>query len=258
MARVLVTGGAGGLGSKLTPLLAAAGHEVVASSRKEREDRDGVHYVRADLTTGENLTEAVASARPEVVINLASSPFRKTWDTDVEGATRIAEAARARPELRHFIHVGIVGDDQISLGYYKAKAEAERRLRSMDGLPLTVQRATQFHTLIGEPLLKLRWAPVLPLATSLRFQTVDVGEVAQRIASLVDAEPAGGRIEDMGGPRVMTLGEMAKIAGVRAIPVGMPGRVAQGFKQGLNTCPDGFLGRVTFEEWVAARRAAED
>jgi uncharacterized protein YbjT (DUF2867 family) len=197
----------------------------------------------------------MASARPETVVNLVSNPLRKTWQTDVEGAEKLAKAALASGELRHFLHVGIVGDDLIPFGYYKAKAAAEKRLLAIPDLPLTVQRATQFHTLIGTPLLKLRWAPVFPLAKSLRFQTVDVDEVAARVASLLGAEPAGGRAEDMGGPKVMTLGEMAKIAGVRAIPAWLPGKVADGFKRGLNTCPDGLLGTVTFEEWVERQRS---
>ena len=258
MTRVLVSGGAGGLGRSLTPILVEAGHEVVVSSRKERQGRHGIRYVRADLASGDNLGEALSSVQPEVVINLASSPFRKTWETDAVGSRRLAEAAAAGDQLRHFIHVGIVGDDLIPFRYYKAKAAAERGLTAMPGLPLTVQRATQFHTLIGVPLLKLRWAPVVPIARSLRFQTVDVGEVAERVASLVDAEPANGRAQDMGGPTVMTLGEMATIAGVRTVPALLPGRVAAGFKQGLNTCPDGYLGKVTFEDWVAAQKARRD
>lgn len=77
------------------------------------------------------------------------------------------------------------------------------------------------------------------------------------MAGLVDAEPANGRAQDMGGPAVMTLGEMAKVAGVRTVPAFLPGRVAASFKQGLNTCPDGHLGQVTFQDWVTAQKARD-
>lgn len=46
--RVLVLGGTGAMGVHVTGLLAAAGHEVVVTSRRGREPREGVEYVRGD------------------------------------------------------------------------------------------------------------------------------------------------------------------------------------------------------------------
>jgi UDP-glucose 4-epimerase len=82
MGRVLVTGGAGFIGSNLTDRLLADGHEVtvvddlstgkLANLTRARRDPDlPLHFVRLDITS-DALDSAVARARPEVVVHLAA------------------------------------------------------------------------------------------------------------------------------------------------------------------------------------------
>jgi uncharacterized protein YbjT (DUF2867 family) len=252
--RVLVTGGAGGLASELTPRLQAAGHEVTVLSRRENLRLPvGVAALRANQASGEGLEDALKAAAAEVVINCATNARRPR--EDVEGGRRLAEAALAEGSLRHFIHVGIVGDDLMPgpFSYYVAKADTEKALRETACLPLTVQRATQFHTLIGGPLLWLkRWPwPFLFLPRDWKFQVIDTAEVAERLVQLAGAEPVNGRAPDMGGPEVRTLGELIEIAGLkRVLTLPTFGKTASGFKEGLNTCPDQAVGKITFAEWV--------
>ena len=71
--KVFVAGGTGAIGSQLVPQLAAAGHEVVATSRSakgaEAVQRLGAEPAIADGLDEQAMTEAVRRAQPEVVIH---------------------------------------------------------------------------------------------------------------------------------------------------------------------------------------------
>ena len=76
---------------------------------------------------------------------------------------------------------------------------------------------------------------------------------------MVAAGPRG-RLPDLGGPEVLTAGEMAHawlmLRGMhrRLFPLHVPGKVAQGFRCGYNTCPDQPVhGRITWTEWVQSK-----
>ena len=53
--RVLVTGGAGRVGSAAIRRLVQAGHEVTMCGRSEKQDEGGARYVRCDITDAESL-----------------------------------------------------------------------------------------------------------------------------------------------------------------------------------------------------------
>ncbi len=60
MAKVLITGGTGGLGSELVPRFAASGYHVRIMSRRPAPATAQQQWAQADLATGEGLAEAVA------------------------------------------------------------------------------------------------------------------------------------------------------------------------------------------------------
>lgn len=74
MSRVLVTGGSGFVGSAVSRVLAAQGHEVVAVTRQQQKPPElpGVRFVRADLLDRASLTSCLASAPVDVVCHLAA------------------------------------------------------------------------------------------------------------------------------------------------------------------------------------------
>ncbi|MCH7618037.1 MAG: NAD(P)H-binding protein [Chloroflexi bacterium] len=253
MTRILVTGGAGGLGSELVPRLRAAGHDVrIGSSRRQPDDlASGLEWAQGDLLSGEGLAESVAGI--ETIVHCASSPFKKTWETDVGGTKRLLEAAKAAG-VGHFYFISIVGVDRMTLPYYKAKYAAEKAIEA-SGIPFTILRATQFHTLL-DAFMRQRFkrGPFLFLPGAAKFQLIDTSEVVARMAETVEKGPSG-RLPDIGGPEVLTGAEIAKpwlkVSGVRVIRVPVPalGPIGQ-LAKGLGCCPENKFGVITWAQWL--------
>ncbi len=253
MTRILVTGGAGGLGSELVPMLRTAGHDVrIGSSRPRPQDlSSGLEWAQGDLLTGDGVAESVAGV--ETIVHCASSPFKKTWETDVEGTKRLLDAAKAAG-VGHFYYISIVGVDRMTLAYYKAKYAAEQAIEA-SAVPFTILRATQFHTLLDAFLRQLfKRGPFLFVPGAAKFQLIDVSEVAARMAETVADGPSG-RLPDIGGPEVLTGAEIAKpwleVSGVRAIRIPVPALgPASEMAKGLNCCPENKFGTITWAQWL--------
>ena len=260
MTATLVTGGTGGLGSELVERLVKKDHAVRIMSRRAAPASGGLmtEWAKANLLSGSGLAAAVDGI--ECVAHCASSPFRKTKEADVDGTQLLLDACKAAG-VKHFLYISIVGIDKVPNPYYKHKVAAEQIIEAA-GVPYTILRATQFHTLIdrffSDALLRF---PVGAVPGSFKFQTIDTGEVADRMAELVEAGP-GGRVEDIGGPEVLNAGDMArswaKARGQRKIILPMPafGKIASGFKQALNCCPDNKYGKITWQQYLDAKYGA--
>jgi uncharacterized protein YbjT (DUF2867 family) len=246
--KLLITGGTGTLGRHFVRQAAAAGHDVRVLTRRAEAARD---HVRGDLGSGDGLD--VATTGVDTVVHLASNP-RQANAVDVDGTLHLLAAA-TRAGVGHFIYISIVGVDAIPYSYYLRKLEAERLVQS-SGLPYSIVRATQFHSLIDRLLTSLARVPfVMPLPAGFQFQSVAEAEVAGRLLRCVQEGPLN-RPTSFGGPQVMRLEAMAYAwRAVRkrlkpAVGVPVPGRVADGFRRGMNTAPGGERGRTRWSEWL--------
>lgn len=243
MSTVPVTGGTGTLGSKVVARLREGGADVRVLSRRPGR---GTHV--GDLTTGEGL--ATAAAGVELVVHAASDTHR-FGRADLEQTKQLLGAVSS---ARHVLYVSIVGVDQIPYAYYRRKLACEVLFEASD-VPYTIARATQFHELIAMVLRFAERLPVAPLPLDFRFQPVAADDVAAHLAALVSAEPLG-RAPDFGGPEVLSLAELIETwRHVRHRPrstLRLPfrGRVAQGFREGRNTCPHGATGSQTWKDFV--------
>jgi len=79
--RVFVAGASGAIGRTLVPKLVAAGHEVTGTTRSEKRAEAiraaGAHAAVVDVFDADRLREAVAAARPDVLVHeLTSLPDR--------------------------------------------------------------------------------------------------------------------------------------------------------------------------------------
>jgi UDP-glucose 4-epimerase len=119
MMKILVTGGAGFIGSNLVPHLAGAGHDVVvldnlSVGREAPFFPSAVKFRHGDFLHGPTLAECLAGV--DVVVHLAAmsgvmdsiaDPARCFAD-NAEGTFRLLEAAR-RAEIKHFVNASTGG-----------------------------------------------------------------------------------------------------------------------------------------------------
>ncbi|MFI7009746.1 SDR family oxidoreductase [Streptomyces sp. NPDC050145] len=242
MTTILVTGGTGTLGRLVDERLSAAGHEVRVLSRHARP------YAVDLREGGPALDRAVDGA--DVIVHCASSPR----GGDEKAAARLIEAAR-RAGVPHLLYISIVGVDRVPLRYYREKRSVERMIEE-SGLGWTVLRATQFHELVRDVLAGAARLPVMLLPAGVGDQPVAVAEVAERLAELAVAGPAG-RVPDMGGPEVRSLAEWGRAylaaVGKRRVILSVPlfGRTYREFRAGGHLAPERAVGHGTFEDFLA-------
>ncbi|NGN68326.1 SDR family oxidoreductase [Streptomyces sp. A7024] len=249
---ILVTGATGTLGRPLVERLVAADAPVRVLSRRPRPAGDERPYAWAvgDLKQGTGLDAAVAGAG--VIVHCATDARNDT------AATRRLLAAAKRAGSPHFVYISIVGVDRVPLPYYRSKLAIERLVED-SGLPWTVLRTTQFHDLAAKVTDVQRRLPFVLVPGGLRIQPIEVTEVAERLAELARG-PAVGRVADMGGPQVLGARETAaavlRAAGRRRplLPVRLPGRIYRAFREGGHLAPEHAVGKVSFAEYLAARR----
>lgn len=254
--QVLVTGGTGVIGRALVDALRERDAGVRVLSRRPPPDAavPGVNYVHGDLDTGAGLAAAVADV--DVIAHCATAADYRRPERDVAQARQLlAAVGDARP---HLLYISIVGVDRIRFSYYRAKLATERLIAS-SGLPWTTLRTTQFHDLVLLFLMLLARPPVMVVPRGFQVQPVDVRDVADRMATLALAEPAG-RVPDLGGPRVESMTELARsylrARGLRRplLRMPMPGRMAADFRAGRHLLgSDGVRGTRTFADYLRER-----
>ncbi|MGB3324934.1 MAG: NAD(P)H-binding protein [Mycolicibacterium fortuitum] len=247
---VLVTGASGTLGHHVVPEATEAGHQVRALSRRERVGYTGVHWYQADLLSPDGLDAALDGV--DAVIHCAT---QAAGSKDVRAARNLIEAVR-RKGVGHLIYVSIVGIDDIPLPYYKTKLRVEQALE-MSGVGHTILRATQFHELIEKTFSTQRFSPLLWTLRGVRFQPIDTRDVAARLVSLIDSEPAG-RAADIGGPSVHSHSELGQMylsahnSVRRVASFTLPGRIVAGYRSGANLTPKNAVDGVSFQDYLGS------
>lgn len=240
---ILVTGGTGTLGALVVERLRAAGHTVRVLSRSTRP---GV--VTGDLRRDVGVAEAVAGV--DVIVHCA------TGRNDVLSTKNLVRAALASG-IPHLVYISIVGVDRIPFFYYRQKLRSEAVI-SGSGLPFTILRATQFHTLIARIFDAQRRLPLL-VVPAVSVQPVEVSEVADALTRLAVSEPTG-RVPDFGGPetrparRFAETWQRAEGRHQRLVPLRLPGGTFRALRAGHNTTSGTPTGSVTFEEYLTTRR----
>ena len=259
---ILVTGGTGTLGRHVVPRLRDDGRDIRVLSRHRRAAEDGIEYVAGDLLSGDGIEAAVDGA--EVIVHCAGA---RKGD---EEATRNLMRAASRAGTQHVVYISVIGADRIPVisgvdramfGYFAAKLAAEQVVAG-SGVPWTTLRAAQFYDTLLMVARQMAKLPVVPVAAGSRFQPVDTGEVAGRLAELTLGPPAG-LVPDMAGPRVYLMADLLRAyLGARGrhrmmVPVRFPGRAARAVRAGANLAPERAVGHRTWEEFLAERVAGE-
>jgi uncharacterized protein len=123
MLTVLLSGASGFIGSQLARHLSADGHRVVRLARPRHRPASAMDSVAWDPEAGRIDEEALARARPDVVVNLAGEPIAQRWtpkhrqrirDSRVNGTAALARAIAILPERPAVLVSGS------AMGYYGA------------------------------------------------------------------------------------------------------------------------------------------
>ena len=254
---VLVTGGTGTLGRAVVRRLLADGRDTRILSRRPRpaDDRKPYDWAVGNLEDAEGIDAAVTGV--EAIIHCATAGTRK----DVQITRHLIEACMRTGVRPHLVYISIVGIDRVPFFYYRAKLDTER-LVAASGLPWSVLRATQFHDLVALLTDVQRRLPVAFTLGGVRFQPIDVDEVAARLVALA-TRPAVGRTDDMGGPRIHDAAHFTRAClsasgrRRRVVQLRPPGAFFRALRLGGNLVPDRAVGRTTFEEYLARRDAPD-
>ncbi len=165
---ILVTGGTGAIGSRVVPILRAAGMNVRILSRHPRPDESGIEHVEGDTVAGAGIQPALKGVH--TVLHLAGGA-----KGDDIAARNLADAAKSAG-TGHLILISVVGADKMPIGYFRAKASSERIIAE-SGVPWTVVRAAQLHGFVLPVVKGLARMPLTPAPHGLRFEPVHVDEV---------------------------------------------------------------------------------
>ncbi|MFH8251565.1 SDR family oxidoreductase [Microbacterium sp. B2969] len=200
MAKIVVIGGTGLIGSKVVAKLTAHGHEAIAAS-----PNTGVNSI-----TGEGLAEAVEGA--QVVVDVSNSPsFEESAVLDFfTTSTNNLIAAEKAAGVGHHVALTIVGTNRPqSIPYFRAKIAQEKLIRE-SGVPFSLVHATQFFEFVGSiadistdgDTVRLPGALVQPIAAE---------DVATAVARTAAGEPVNGDRE-IAGPEQFGMDEWARRA----------------------------------------------
>ena len=139
--KLAVTGGTGFVGSHLIDVAVAAGHEIVALTRKEQDSRDLVTWIAGDLHDAGALERLVDDADAVIhAAGLITAQNAAAFDkANVKGTLAMLAAATAGG-IRRFVHVSSLAAREPKLSLYGAsKARAEELVHG-SGLDCAIVR----------------------------------------------------------------------------------------------------------------------
>jgi uncharacterized protein YbjT (DUF2867 family) len=227
--RIAVLGATGTVGRALVPLLAQE-HDVLAVSRRRREESAGVRWARADATNGAAVARVLDGVEIAyyLVHSLGSPAFEQRDRAAAETVAREAE----RAGVRQLVYLGGLGDDSQELSrHLRSRAETAAALAS-GSVPVTILRAAivigtgsaAFETIVA--LVDRLPGMVCPRWVSTRTQPIALDDIAAYLAAVAGCDAAIGDSFDAGGPDVMTYREMiervARLRGKRPLIVEVP------------------------------------
>lgn len=229
--RILVIGGTGFIGRHLIARLSGDLHQIIVPTRllargSELQVFPTTTLIQADIHDDAELDRLVRGC--DVVVNLVGilhGNVGKPYGSDFARAhvhlpQRIAAACR-RLGVRRMLHVSALGADsrgdsmyQRSKGDGEAAIQSEFQVGNESGWtifrPSVIFGPDDNFTNMFANLA--RWLPVLPLAGAhVRMQPVYVGDVVAAMMSALGDTHTVGKIYELGGPQVYTLGEIARL-----------------------------------------------
>ena len=236
---VTVFGGTGFLGRRIVRHLRLHGFCVrVASRHPDRghalgPDDAQLRAVRADVRDQRLVADALADAYGAV--NAVSLYLERGLETfhsvHVESAQRVAAQAQ-RAGVKRLIHVSGIGADPRSQSLYiRKRGEGELAVREAFAEAILIRPAVMFgrdDAFLTTILKLLNRLPLFPMFGNgqMRLQPINVEDVGEAIAKILQREQTGPNMFECGGPSVYSYEELLRVvanaAGIKPILLPVP------------------------------------
>ncbi|MDQ2838181.1 MAG: NAD(P)H-binding protein [Actinomycetota bacterium] len=225
--QVLVTGASGFIGSRLVPVLVAAGHQVRAMTRHPSSYSGEGTAVAGDVHDPASLVEPLAGVRIAyyLVHSLGSDDFE---ELDATAARAFGEQAAAAG-VERIVYLGGLGADGAALSAHLRSRRAVESLLGQAGVPVTALRAAVVigHGGISWEITRqlVDHLPVMlgPRWVNTRTQPIALADVVRYLAGVLEDPATGSVVYEIGGPDVLRYIDMlrraARIQNRRTLPV---------------------------------------
>ncbi|HVI05918.1 MAG TPA: NAD(P)-dependent oxidoreductase [Sphingomicrobium sp.] len=231
--RLAITGGTGFVGSHLVDAALGAGHHVVALARQDQLPREGVDWIRGDLSSRDALERLVTGV--DAIIHVAGTikaPNAAGFEVgNVEGTLAMLAAATAGG-IHRFIHLSSLAAREPKLSLYGASKARAEELVYGSGLDWVIVRPPAVYGPGDKETLELfRMAKfgLMLMPPRGRVSVIHADDLALLLLALVKpGAPVNCLIEpDDGKPGGWTHREFARAladaVGTRAAVISSPG-----------------------------------
>ncbi|MBI4971074.1 MAG: SDR family oxidoreductase [Candidatus Omnitrophica bacterium] len=236
MANILVLGSTGYIGGRLVPRLVLKGHRVRCLVRDPRKVLGrkwlGVEVMAGDVLVPETLVPAMQGMDAVYYLVHSMSAGEKHFEErDRQAARYVGDAARAAG-VKRIIYLGGLGRrGEVISAHLKSRHEVGDILRESK-VPVTEFRAAviigsggvsfeMMHHLVNRlPIM------ICPRWVYVKTQPIAMRDVQRYLVDCLDKPESAGRVLDIGGPDIMTYGEMmlglARALGLKRILIPVP------------------------------------
>lgn len=234
---VLVSGATGYIGGRLVPCLLERGHRVRCMARSPEQLRgrpwaDDVEIVQGDALQADSLRPAMAGIDTAYyLIHSLSAGEEEFVGRDRRAADNFGRAARDQGVGRIIYLGGLEPKGQKRSKHLQSRIETGQHLRQW-GVPVTEFRAA---VIVGSGSLSFEIIrhlterlPVMisPIWVQTPTQPIAVRDVLNYLVEALDVPESAGEIIEIGGPDVLTYGDMfriyAKVRGLRRLIINVP------------------------------------